>query len=51
LALQSAAERELRSLANMVDVVVTAYFRAQGHLVEGVPEEVLSNTIVRCRTA
>ena len=29
-ALQSAAEREMRSLANMMEVMVVAYCRAQG---------------------
>jgi hypothetical protein len=30
-ALQSAAEREMRSLANMVEVMVVAYCRSQGY--------------------
>lgn len=46
-ALQSAADREMRSLANMVEVMVVAYCRAQGHPLEGVPDETLSNTNLR----
>ena len=46
-ALQSAAEREMRSLANMVEVMVVAYFRAQGYPLEGVPDDTLSNTNLR----
>ncbi len=41
-ALQSAADRELRSLANMIEVMVVAYCRANGVPLEGVPEETLS---------
>ena len=43
-ALQTAAEREMRSVANMVEVMVVAYCRAQGYPLEGVPEDTLSNT-------
>lgn len=43
-ALQLAAEREMRSLANMVEVMVVAYCRAQGYPLEGVPDETLPNT-------
>jgi len=43
-ALQSAAEREMRSLANMVEVMVVAYCRAQGYPLEGVPDETLPHT-------
>ena len=46
-ALQSAAEREMRSLANMVEVMVVAYCRAQGYPLEGVPDDTLSNTNLR----
>ena len=46
-ALQSAAEREMRSLANMVEVMVVAYCRAQGYPLEGVPDETLPNTNLR----
>lgn len=46
-ALQSAAEREMRSLANMVEVMVVAYCRAQGYPLEGVPDETLPNTTMR----
>jgi hypothetical protein len=47
VALQSAAEREMRSLANMVEVMVVAYCRAQGYPLEGVPDETLPNTNMR----
>lgn len=43
-ALQLAAEREMRSLANMVEVMVVAYCRAQSYPLEGVPIETLPNT-------
>jgi len=46
-ALQSAAEREMRSLANMIEVMVVTYCRAQGYPLEGVPEETLQNTNLR----
>lgn len=42
-ALQSAADREMRSLANMVEVMVVAYCRGQGHPLQGVPDETLPN--------
>ena len=43
VALQSAAKREMRSVANMVEVMVVAYCRANGMLLEGVPKEGLPN--------
>jgi hypothetical protein len=46
-ALQLAAEREMRSLANMVEVMVVAYCRAEGYPLEGIPNETLPNTNVR----
>jgi hypothetical protein len=46
-ALQSAAEREMRSLANMVEVMVIAYCRAHGYPLEGVPDATLPNTNMR----
>lgn len=42
-ALQSAAEREMRSLANMCEVMVVAYCRAHGYPLEGVPQDTLPN--------
>lgn len=50
-ALQSAAEREMRSRANMVEVMVVAYCRAHGYPLEGVPSEALPNTNLKGRTA
>ncbi|QDX21469.1 hypothetical protein FP568_09540 [Pandoraea pnomenusa] len=47
VALQSAAEREMRSLANMVEVMVVAYCRMQGYPLDGVPEGTLPNAIAR----
>ena len=46
-ALQTAADSEMRSLANMVEVMVVAYCRAQGYPLEGVPDETLPNTNMR----
>ena len=43
-ALQLAAEREMRSLANMVEVMVVAYCRAQDFPLDGVPDDTLANT-------
>lgn len=43
-ALQTAADREMRSLANMLEVMVVAYCRGQGYPLEGVPSEALPNT-------
>ena len=40
-ALQAAAERELRSVANMLEVMVVAYCRANGVPLTGVPEDAL----------
>lgn len=45
MALQSAAEREMRSLANMIEVMVVAYCRSQGHPLDGVPNDTLPNTM------
>ncbi len=41
-ALQSAAEREMRSLANMIEVMVVAYCRANGVPMDGVAKETLA---------
>ncbi len=41
-ALQAAAERELRSLANMIEVMVVSYCRANGVPMEGIPEATLA---------
>ena len=41
-ALQSAAEREMRSLANMIEVMVVAYCRANGVPMAGVSEDTLA---------
>lgn len=50
-ALQLASEREMRSLANMMEVMVVAYCRAQGYPLEGVPDETLANPKQRGTTA
>ncbi|MFQ2382672.1 hypothetical protein [Aeromonas dhakensis] len=42
-ALRLAAEREMRSLANMIEVMVVAYCREHGYPLEGVPDEILPN--------
>lgn len=46
-ALQSAAEKEMRSLANMVEVMVVTYCRAHGYPLPGVPNDTLPNTLSR----
>ena len=40
-ALQISAEREMRSLANMIEVMVVEYCRAHDYPLEGVPNETL----------
>ena len=40
-ALQTAAGREMRSLANMLEVMVVAYCRANGYPLAGVSKETL----------
>ena len=40
-ALQAAAERELRSVANMLEVMVVAYCRANGVPLSGVKDDTL----------
>ncbi len=40
-AMQSAAEREMRSLANMFEVMVVTYCRDHGYPLPGVPAEAL----------
>lgn len=42
-ALQAAAEREMRSVANMLEVMVVTYCRAQDYPLAGVPLETLKN--------
>jgi len=44
-ALQTAAEREMRSLANMIEVMVVAYCRANGYPLDGVAAEVLTSPL------
>lgn len=46
-ALQVAANLEMRSLANMVEVMVVAYCRAQGYPLTGVPSDALPATLLR----
>ena len=43
-ALQAAAEREMRSVANMIEVMVIAYCRSKTYPLDGVPEQVLSSS-------
>ena len=40
-ALQTAAERELRSVANMLEVMVVSYCRANGVPLDGIPRDAL----------
>jgi hypothetical protein len=44
-ALQSAADSEMRSLANMVEVMVVAYCRSQGYPLPGVRADTLPHTL------
>ena len=46
-ALQSAAEKEMRSVANMIEVMVVAYCRLQGYSLPGVPADALPKAILR----
>lgn len=48
-ALQAAAEREMRSLANMLEVMVVAYCRERGYPLEGVPRQTLSGVKAKAR--
>lgn len=44
-ALQVAADMEMRSLANMFEVMVVSYCRTQGYPVDGVAAQVLSKAV------
>lgn len=44
-ALQTAADREMRSLANMVEVMVVSYCRAQGIPLDGIPDDTLPSVL------
>lgn len=46
-ALQAAADREMRSLANMVEVMVIAYCRSNGYPLQGVPADALPKAVSR----
>lgn len=50
-ALQAAADREMRSLANMFEVMVIAYCRSNGYPLEGVPQEALPNAKSKLRAS
>jgi hypothetical protein len=43
-AIQSAAEREMRSLANMFEVMVVTYCRERAYPLQGVPADALPGT-------
>jgi len=47
VAIQSAAEREMRSLANMFEVMVVAYCRERGYPLPGVPADALTGVKLR----
>ena len=49
-AMQAVADREMRSLANMFEVMVVAYCRSQGYPLEGVPADALPHAIQTVRT-
>jgi hypothetical protein len=42
VAMQAAAEREMRGLANMFEVMVVAYCRDRGYTLSGIPTAVLA---------
>ena len=46
-ALQLAAAREMRSIANKVMVMVVAYCRSQGYPLTGIPSDALPATLMR----
>lgn len=46
-ALQVAASLEMRSLANMVEVMVVSYCRSQGYPLTGIPNDALPATLTR----
>lgn len=48
-ALQGAAEREMRSLANMLEVMVVAYCRTHGYPLEGVSRQTLPGAKTKAR--
>jgi hypothetical protein len=50
-AMQAAADREMRSLANMLEVMVIAYCRSHGYPLEGIPKEALSSPNPRPRAS
>ena len=46
-ALQQAAGREMRSLANMLEVMVVAYCRLNGYPLTGISEETLPHAVTK----
>lgn len=50
-ALQAAADREMRSLANMVEVMVVAYCRGNGYPLDGVPRDALPGAKPKVRAS
>ena len=46
-ALQSAAEREMRSVANMVEVMVVAYCRSNGYPLRGISDNTLPHVVTK----
>lgn len=46
-ALQSVSAREMRSIVNMLEVMVVTYRRAQGYPLEDVPDDTLSHPNLR----
>ena len=50
-ALQVAADREMRSLANMFEVMVIAYCRSNGYPLDGVPQDALPNATSKPRAS
>ena len=46
-ALLKAADREMRSLANMIEVMVIAYCRSNGYPTDGIPDDKLPSIAPR----
>ncbi len=46
-ALQQAADREMRSLANMLEVMVVAYCRSNGYPLRGISDNTLPHVVTK----
>lgn len=46
-ALQQAADREMRSIANMLEVMVVAYCRSHGYPLQGISDDTLPHAVTK----